>query len=201
MGHIDLDESHGLDLGVVATLGRKTDQDFQLTQRLFQGTATNTVYTALDTTQSFSVETPTELGVGVAYTYLDKLSTELDFSWKSKAQSERLGELKQSYSFNLGASFTPRANSISSYFERMSYLLGGYYLTHGVEYNGNDMYDMGVSAGLRFPFFRDRNSFITLGVSYGLREFSGSNVLREKYFNAYLGITINQLWFIERKYD
>lgn len=201
LGRIDINENQAITLGLVAHIGQDGEQDFTLKQRLFQNTNTERSYVLLDTVQAIKVGLPSEYGIGIAHNYENKLKTEFNLRWKSEASSPRLGKLHESLMYNLGFNFTPRVNSIDSYFERMSYLLGGYYGTNGVVFQGHEMYDMGVSAGLKIPFFRDRNSFLTVGVGYGLREFNGTNVLRETYFNAYLGITINQLWFIERKYD
>lgn len=93
-----------------------------------------------------------------------------------------------------------KQSAFGSYFKQMGYRLGGHYYSSMMEIDGTAIPDFGMSFGLVLPL---RKSFSTLNfsVEVGERGSISGNLVREQYLNLYFGITINDKWFIKRKYD
>jgi hypothetical protein len=64
--------------------------------------------------------------------------------------------------------------------------------------NGNNVSDFGINFGLSIPAGR---SSIDLGLRTGRRGNVSDNQLSEQYWKLYLGLSLNDQWFIKRKFD
>jgi len=87
-----------------------------------------------------------------------------------------------------------------SYFKRLGYRLGAHYSNSIIRIAGEDIPEFGISFGLVLPM---RKSFSTLSFSVeaGERGTISQNLIREQFINFHVGVTINDKWFIKRKYD
>ena len=64
--------------------------------------------------------------------------------------------------------------------------------------NGNPVKDVGINFGFSMPAGR---SSLDFAFRYGKRGDKGENVLEERYFKIFFGITFNDQWFIKRRFD
>ena len=95
-----------------------------------------------------------------------------------------------------------------AYFGKMHYRIGGYYGMSQFKVNGTQLPDYGITLGLGFPLRRTRagankyvQSMINFAVEWGQRGTTDASLLLENYWNFKLGFTLNDKWFIKRKYD
>lgn len=96
-----------------------------------------------------------------------------------------------------------------SYFGKMSYRLGGYYSMTQYKVNDIQLPNYGITLGFGFPLRRKRlpgknefiQSMINFAVEWGQRGTTDRSLLLENYWNFKLGFTLNDKWFIKRKYD
>jgi hypothetical protein len=108
--------------------------------------------------------------------------------------------LKDSYTINVGFERFNRMNAFGSYFKRMGYRTGFRYNSSLINISGIDVSEMAVSAGLSMPL-RKSFSTINFGIELGTRGEDSNGLTKENFFNILFGITINDKWFIQRKYD
>jgi hypothetical protein len=107
---------------------------------------------------------------------------------------------------SLGGFYLPKINSISSYWNRVTYRAGVRFEKTGllVDGSGNNtnftpIDDFGISFGLGLPL--QRLSTLNMGFEFGKRGTTENNLIQENYFNFRLSLSLTDTWFIKRKID
>ena len=154
---------------------------------------------------------PQSFGFGVSYTHekVHHIMVEADFSlqqWSDAPFSglyDESGQLVfQGMKFNdrkrlaVGGEYVQ--NVRGSYFERMPWRLGAFYIDDYLKIDGNTMKEYGISLGTGFAA-PGRKTMINLGFEWRHRQTSPVNMLSENYFNIMLGVNFNEVWFFKRK--
>lgn len=128
------------------------------------------------------------------------IATDISYYDWSKFESistddEGLGEATR---MAVGGEITPEGLS-DNFFKRITYRAGFSYETFPYRdpATGNKVNDLGINVGLSIPSGR---SSLDLGFRYGKRG-NGSTYFEEDYFRVYFGITLNDQWFIRRRFD
>jgi hypothetical protein len=101
---------------------------------------------------------------------------------------------------NVGGEYTPDPLSVYSYFQRVTYRAGFYYGTDYVSLRNTDMNYYGFTLGASFPFKRSTDR-INTALEFGRRGTQSNGLVQMNYFKVHLGISLNDRWFIKRKYD
>ncbi|MEQ6123061.1 hypothetical protein AAON49_02525 [Pseudotenacibaculum sp. MALMAid0570] len=122
----------------------------------------------------------------------------------NSAQSFRYGNSSR---ISFGGFYLPKVNSISSYWERVTYRAGFRYEKTGLLVNGvptgttfTAIDDFGISFGLGLPL-GNRISNVNVGFEYGKRGTQDNGLLQENYLNLRLSLSLNDIWFKKRKID
>ena len=102
--------------------------------------------------------------------------------------------------FNVGGEYTPDPLSVYKYLSRVTYRLGFYYGTDYVQLRNTDMNYYGLTFGASFPFRRSTDRIHT-AVEIGRRGTEANGLVQANYFKVHLGISLNDKWFIKRRYD
>ena len=107
---------------------------------------------------------------------------------------------------SLGGFYLPKINSISNYWNRVTYRAGARFEKSGlmVDGSGNNtnftpIDDFGISFGLGLPL--QRLSTVNLGFEFGKRGTTNNNLIEENYFNFRLSLSLTDKWFEKRKID
>lgn len=132
--------------------------------------------------------------VGVEYTFV-----------KSNKFSNRFDDIanatfENSSKISVGGYFIPEYNSFSSYMKRVTYRAGFRHENTGLIISGKSINDTALTAGLGFPV-AGTFSNINLGVEYGKRGTKAMNLIEENYLNFSLSLSLNDQWFVKRKYN
>jgi hypothetical protein len=151
--------------------------------------------------QSIAFDLPSSLSIGTSIERFNKMQVGLDVQflrWSSEAVQEDNG-LHNSYSIALGAQITPDYKDVNSYLKRVDYRFGfGVsqlpYLASGTEIN-----EIGINFGASFP--TKSFSSLDMGFKLGTRGTITNNLIRENFAQVVFGLTINDRWFIKRRYD
>lgn len=109
-------------------------------------------------------------------------------------------EFENGMRYTLGGYFIPKYNSFTSYFSRVTYRGGLRYENTGLVLNNKSINDAGFSVGLGLPVGGSISN-INLGFEYGKRGTVYNGLVRETYANVILGISLNDRWFVKRKFD
>jgi hypothetical protein len=154
------------------------------------------------------LKSPLKTTLGVSVGEKNKWFAGLDYSFQNAQELE--GSVFNSYSkivydkyskIAVGGFYTPKYNSISSYWERVTYRAGLKFEKTGLLVdaigNGTDFTaidDFGISFGVGLPL-NQQLSNINLGFEVGKRGKTNNNLVKENYFNFRLSLSLNDKWF------
>ncbi|MBE7628535.1 hypothetical protein [Tenacibaculum piscium] len=107
--------------------------------------------------------------------------------------------------FSIGGYYIPKINSLSSYWDKVTYRAGLRFEDTGLLIQNNTDFttirDFGINVGLGLPLPRQLSN-INIGFEYGQKGTTNYNLIKEKYFNVRLSLSLNSTkWFHKRKID
>lgn len=141
-------------------------------------------------------------GTGISIEKIGKWAIEFDYTYRNWAENKKVNGVYfgNAMNFALGFEKFNEISSFGSYLKRMGYRFGLHHNTSLVNINGVDISETGLTFGFSMPL---RKSFSTLnfGIELGKRGEDKNGFSLEKYMNVQVGLTINDKWFIKRKYD
>jgi len=155
---------------------------------------------------SYTINLPSKVtfGLGVGQNKKWMLGSEVTFQ-----QNSRFGNRTDDISnviyrdvvkYSLGGYFIPDASAFSNYLKKITYRGGFRYENTGMTINNQDLKEYALSAGLGLPL-GGAFSNINIGVEYGKRGTAKASLVEENYTNFLLSLSLNDRWFIKRKYD
>lgn len=100
----------------------------------------------------------------------------------------------------LGGYFIPNYNAIGTYWKRVSYRAGIRFENSGINIEGQDINEFGISFGVGLPAGK-LFSNINLGFEAGRRGTTDFGLIQENFFNTFLSLSLNDKWFEKRYYD
>ena len=111
--------------------------------------------------------------------------------------------LKSSLKINVGGEWTPEIAS-NKFARKMSYRLGGFYNSTFLTVAGQDIKEIGVTAGVGIPIgyfnsYGPSYSRISLGLIASRRGTLENNLLQEMTIQLRVGVNLNDIWFIKRR--
>lgn len=99
---------------------------------------------------------------------------------------------------SVGGFYLPKINSISNYFERITYRAGINYQKTGLVVNDTEINEYGISFGMSLPIGL-KLSNVNLGFEIGKRGTTDNNLIEENFYNFRLSLSLNDKWFGKRK--
>lgn len=145
-------------------------------------------------TVGFGIGQPRKWFVGAEYTAQQSSGT-LNRSFTLDNVS-----FKDASKYKLGGFYTPRYNSLSSYFNKVTYRAGVRYEDTGLIVNNENINEFGISFGVGLPVGRMFSNF-NIGFEVGSRGTKNSGLVQENFFNTIISLSLNDRWFIKTLYD
>ena len=109
------------------------------------------------------------------------------------------GGLVNSWQISTGGQITPKYDD-RNYLYRMQYRIGAYYGKSEITFAGSQLTQAGATLGFGFPF--KSVAHINFTGDFGQLGSPGNvAVLQQTYYRFTLGIVLNDIWFIKRKFD
>lgn len=141
-------------------------------------------------------------GVGFAYEKKKEWMLSIDYTYQplEEASEFDVASISTNHKVNLGFERYSKPTAFGSFFKQMGYRAGFHYNSSLVRVNGEDIQELGISFGLSLPL-RKSFSTLNLGLQAGTRGKDEMGLNQENFFNIQFGVTINDKWFIQRKYD
>ena len=163
--------------------------------------------TLVNTTTKVKTHMYQGFGFGVALQKNNHWTIGADFNWNQWSKFSREGvtdALQDSWSITAGFEYTPSHSSITSYFRKMSYRVGGFYEHGMISLLGNDgeqhsINRLGATVGMSFPLPKSLSKMemaFEVG-QYGTRE---AGLIQEQYAKLSIGVSVFEHWFMKRKY-
>ncbi|MCO6500343.1 MAG: hypothetical protein J5I47_08210 [Vicingus serpentipes] len=149
---------------------------------------------------------PGQYGVGISLQKNNKWTIGIDYrssNWGAIASNSGVFKYNSNYSLAAGAEWIPKYDAFSNYLKRVAYRFGARYNTSYIMINDEDLTEYGITFGMGLPIRRQESAIPSLnfGFEYGKRGQSKNGLIEETFFNFSVGLTINDRWFIKRKYD
>ena len=107
-------------------------------------------------------------------------------------------EKQQKYS--LGGYYIPNYKSYTSYAKRIVYRGGFRYEKTGLVVNSESINDMGITLGIGMPITGSFSN-INFGFEIGKKGTTTSGLVQENYANLSVGMSLNDKWFVKRKFN
>ena len=201
----------GSDLNL--SIGVTYDQQIKLKGK--QTTFIRSILETMDTDVEYLIDTvafsvndnarltmPQGVGFGFALQKNNRWTLGADFNWTQWSHFAREGvteELKDSWRVAAGFEYMPKYSSVSNYFRRAHYRLGGSYERGFLYLNGHHINKVGVSAGVSLPLPRSMSK-VNLAVEVGQYGTKEDGLIRENYLKFDVGVSVFERWFMKRKY-
>lgn len=149
---------------------------------------------------------PAKIGGGLSLEKDKKWTIALDFktsNWGGIQSEENNVAYKNNYTISSGFEIVPKYDAFNNYFKRIKYKFGVRYSTAYLSVNNTDINEYGITFGLGLPIKRTDTSMpgLNLGIEYGNRGVANNGLVQETFVNFNIGLTINDRWFMKRKYN
>lgn len=158
----------------------------------------------VDSTIDIRLPSKLTLGFGIGQNRKWMIGSEVTFQ-KSSRFGNRTDDFanviyRDAVSYHLGGYFIPNYSTFSNYFKKITYRGGLRYEKTGMNINNQDIKDYAVTAGFGLPL-GGAFSNLNVGVEFGKRGTITASLIEENYTNLLLSLSLNDRWFIKRKYD
>ncbi len=187
-------------MGAVFTPGHDLSNNTYFQDQLGNSNTGSTI-TVRDTTVICG--TPMTLGVGLTYTYDNRLTVGADFmyqNWGSVTYMNEDDAFCNRTKISVGAEFLPNPLG-RSYFAHVKYRLGAYYSQPYYKIKGERAAnEYGLTAGFGLPIPRTR-SVLSLSAQYVRTEGTNATFVNENTLRICIGVTFNERWFFKRRVD
>ncbi len=153
---------------------------------------------------------PLSFGFGVGFKKGNRWLVAADFAmqnWSSYQAFNQTQGLKNSMRVSVGMQYIPnsKASGLDNYYKRLHYRLGIRYAQTALELKSTQLTESAVSFGIGFPvgrnFLLQNFSMVNIGVEAGYRGTTTNGLIKENFFKATIGFTINDRWFVKPKFD
>jgi hypothetical protein len=155
---------------------------------------------------TYTIKLPSKItfGLGIGQNKKWMLGSEVTFQQNSRFgnRTDDISNViyRDAIKYSLGGYFIPDASAFSNYLKKITYRGGFRYEKTGMTINNQDLKDYAFSAGLGLPL-GGAFSNLNIGVEYGRRGTAKALLVEENYTNLLLSLSLNDRWFIKRKYD
>ena len=149
------------------------------------------------------VNLPKYVSGGFTYRNGEKWLFVADYSmqnWSDYSLFDESDDLANSTRISGGMQFTPDFNSITKYYKRMDYRIGGSYSNTPLLFDGNQLQEMSVSFGFGIPVKKSRTKY-DFSCTIGKRGTTEGNLIKEQFVRLGLSVSYDGIWFVKRKYD
>lgn len=152
-----------------------------------------------------SFDTPSNLRIGAGIGERKKWLVGLEYqnigkaSYTNTSFSPNNITYKEANAYRVGGYYIPNYKDITNYFSRITFRAGLRYQEMGMSINQEDLDEFGISFGLGLPAGRYMSS-INIGAEYGQRGTTAAGLVKEEFINVYIGISLNDKWFIQKKF-
>ena len=155
--------------------------------------------------KSTELSVPKKITYGVGLGDMNKwfIGAQIEKKFSSNFKNEFLDinnvEYRDSESISIGASYIPEYTSLTSFWKRVVYRFGIKNEKKSIIVNNLPINQFSLNLGVGFPLAG--LSKANVGIEFGQIGEENSLIVKENYFSLRLGLSLNDIWFIRRKYN
>ncbi|MBS1773893.1 MAG: hypothetical protein JST82_13620 [Bacteroidetes bacterium] len=150
------------------------------------------------------VTIPTRYSAGIQLVSTDHWTVGVDYSAAQWGQFRSYGLTdsfaQSNYRIAVGGEFCPNPDAKTQYLSKVTYRLGFYYGTDPVMLRNTQLNYYAVTGGFSLPFKKNIARLHT-SIEIGRRGTTANGLFKENFVRVGLGLSLNDKWFIKRKYD
>jgi hypothetical protein len=167
------------------------------------GSGAATIDTIYENSQdNDKVKIPIDIGFGATVGNTSKWMAGFDVKyslWEDVELFSREATLENSVEARIGGEYRPNFKS-KSLFKISTYRLGAFYNSGHLKIDNQRIMEYGITFGMDVPI---KTLFSRLNFSFevGNKGTTNKGLVSETFFKAYIGLTLNDKWFIKPKYD
>ncbi|MBN09702.1 MAG: hypothetical protein CMC79_04960 [Flavobacteriaceae bacterium] len=120
-------------------------------------------------------------------------------SFKNQFINQPNVSYQKSNKISAGGFYIPEFSSITSYWKRVVYRFGFRSENKGYLINNHSIKENGITFGVGLPMAGYSNTNVTF--EFGQLGTKKNNLIRENFWALRLGFSLNDIWFIKRKYN
>ncbi len=161
------------------------------------------LYTEEDLESQEDYVIPRKVGIGLALSRENKFTMAFDYAlnqWSEIEFSNSDLNTKDSHKFALGFEFSPEGRFSNNTLKSWYYRLGAYYNSSYLEVDNYDINSMAITAGFGIPINRNL-SMLNIAFEYGKNGTISGNLIEENFYTLSLNMSLQDLWFMKRKFD
>jgi hypothetical protein len=153
---------------------------------------------------NLSMPSKTSIGLGIGKLRKWFIGTEYTFVKTSVFKSELINIDNSSYedasTISFGGFFIPEFSSFNSVLKKFVYRSGIYFEKTGLIINNQSINELGMTFGVGIPV-GSLFSNLNFALEVGKRGTTDSNLVEEKFMNLKMSLSLNDRWFVKRKYN
>jgi len=145
---------------------------------------------------------PQGFGAGFALQKKNRWSLGIDFDWMQWSHFARDGandSLNNSWRVAAGFEYIPTHSTISNYFKKITYRVGGFYEQTFLNVRDHSLSKIGLSVGASLPLPRTFSK-VNLAVEVGTCGTKDDGLIQERYVKLDVSVSVFERWFMKRKY-
>lgn len=154
-------------------------------------------------TDKGQVKLPSALGAGFMIGKGNRWLATADVNWQKWSQFRYLGAdpgLKDNLRVSVGGQYRPSPLDMGKYYNRINYRAGFRYEQSYLEIRQTRINDFGISFGVGLPMKKSRST-MNIAVEIGSQGTTEKNLIKENYVRFTLGTSIQERWFLKRKFN
>ncbi len=166
--------------------------------------------------QSTSIRIPATLNIGIMASRGMKWKAGVDFKFQPWSkykgyEDNAASSLNNSWRIAAGGEFLPNDKNFSKFFSRLKYRAGFNYTQTNIKISNQAINEFGINFGIGIPIIittaNDEGLLqkvytyaFNIGFEAGSRGTIEKNLVRENFYRLKFGISLNDRWFVKRKY-
>lgn len=166
-----------------------------------------TIYDSNDSeTSKTTLKLPSTFAVGLGFGQAKKwlIGSEITLQ-QSSGMKNRFSDVnnttfENAVKYSFGGYYVPNYTSFSNYFKKVTYRAGFRYENTGLVIRNESIKDYAYTLGFGLPM-SGTFSNLNLGLEFGKRGTAKANLVQENYTNVIISLSLNDKWFVKRKYD
>jgi opacity protein-like surface antigen len=199
-----LSENYILSLGATASFNQSFNTSRKYINQVNNLANTYKIYGDTVVQKNNNITLPQQYILGASFTKASKWLANVEYVYTDYSKFESFSSINPyttGHKIMLGGEYIPSYNAIRGYLKRMVYRGGVYYEQLPIRINSNQIQDVGLSTGVGLPLGKQNAGYMDFSFQFGRRGAMVANTLQENYIRFYVGIVLNDKWFIRYKLD
>lgn len=158
----------------------------------------------IETETTLKMPTKVSFGVGVGqarkWMFGAEITSQQSSNFTNRFSDYTKGTYENVTKYSFGGYYLPNYNSFTDYYKKVTYRAGLRFENTGLVIFNESIKEQAASLGFGFPL-GGTFSNLNIGAELGKRGTAKANLVQENFLNVMISLSLNDLWFVKRKYD